>query len=386
MISFARILVCALLLHAALPATAASAVADPPSNLPRTLPLDAMIGQMIMVGFRGTGEDPALPEMAALLTDVRAGRIGGVILFDLDWQSKQRGRNITSLAQVAALTSLLQKNASLPLFIAVDQEGGKVRRLRPDHGFPDTPSARDMGLHEPADTRNIARAMGQALRKVGINVNFAPVADIAVNPKSPAIAGIGRAFSADPETAAVHAESFASGLAEAGIVSSYKHFPGHGSAGADSHYKLTDITDTWSEKELLPYTEKYLKRDAPIMVMTGHLRHKGLDPDLPASLSRAITTGLLRDKLGWQGVIVTDDLEMGAVDLFHPLEQRVLLAIYAGADIILFGNNILHHPEQGRRVHAIICQLAAEGIISPERIAKSWQRIRALKEKIAARQ
>lgn len=354
-----------------------------PAKLPQTLSLDAMIGQMIMVGFRGTGTLPDTPEIHSLLEDVRTGRIGGVILFDRDWESGKRGRNIVSVAQVARLTALLQKNAAIPLFIAVDQEGGRVRRLQPKHGFMDTPSARDMGRLAPERTLETARNMGSALRKVGINVNFAPVADVAVNPDSPAIGGIGRAFSADADVTAAHAASFAQGLAETGVIGAYKHFPGHGSAGADPHYKLTDITATWNERELTPYTEKYLKMDAPVMVMTGHLLHRKLDPDLPSSLSRKVTTGLLRERLGWRGVTITDDLEMGAIDSFHTMEERILLAIDAGADIILFGNNIHHHPEQGRRVHAIITAMVASGRVKPERIAESWQRIRMLKEWIS---
>ena len=349
------------------------------SSLPETLPLNAMIGQMVMVGFRGTG-DTSDPEMRTVLEDVMSGRIGGVIYFERDWQTKKRGRNIATLEQTARLSALLQKDAPIPLFIAVDQEGGRVQRLKGDHGFPETPSAEEMGKKTPGETKKSALLMGRNLKKLGINVNFAPVADMAVNPKSPAIGGIGRAFSANPKSAADHAAAFMGGLNEAGIIGSYKHFPGHGSSVADSHKKLTDVTETWSETELLPY--RNLPKNAPIMVMTGHLMLRKLDAEYPASLSRAITTGLLREKLGWQGVVVTDDLEMDAIALFYSEKERVRLAIEAGVDIILFGNNLKHDPEQGRKIYGIIKTLVDDGTVSKERIAESWKRIRMLKSQL----
>lgn len=346
-------------------------------TIPETLPLEAMIGQMVMVGFRGDGNTADTPEMRTVLADIRAGRIGGVIFFDRDWQTKKRGRNITSVAQATRLCALLQKNASIPLFIAVDQEGGRVQRLRTGHGFSETPAAADLGKTDPENTRKTARDMGLALRAIGITVNFAPVADVATKPDSPAIGALGRAFSGDAQTAATHAAAFMDGLTGAGVIGSYKHFPGHGSAVADSHTKLTDITDTWNEEELALY--RTLPPNGPFMVMAGHLLHRDLDAHLPASLSRSVITGLLRDKLGWQGVVVTDDLEMDAVALSHSMEERIRLAIDAGVDVILFGSNLRHHPEQGRRVHAAITELVRTGRISPDRIAESWKRIRALK-------
>lgn len=347
------------------------------AGMPETLCLDAMIGQMVMVGFRGDGAPPHGPELRGVLEDIGAGRIGGVILFDRDWQTKKRGRNITATAQVAKLSALLQKNAPIPLFIAVDQEGGRVRRLRPEHGFPATPSASELGRDTFEQTREAAVTMGKSLRALGITVNFAPVADVAVRPDSPAIGALGRAFSGDPRASAGHAEAFMTGLTQTGIIGSYKHFPGHGSAVADSHKKLTDITATWRNEELTLY--KALSPNGPFMVMTGHLMHSGFDPEYPASLSRVITTGLLREKIGWRGVVITDDLEMDAIDLFYSMDERIRLAINAGVDIILFGNNLRHHPEQGRRVHAAIRRLVDNGTVTPERIAESWSRIRELK-------
>ena len=346
--------------------------------LPETLPLESMIGQMIMVGFRGDGSDPNSPEMRTVLADIRDGRLGGVILFERDWQTKKRGRNIRSVQQVAELCALLQKNAPIPLFIGIDQEGGRVQRFRREHGFSETPSAAYLGASDLENTHKTALTLGSALRAIGINVNFAPVADVAVHPDSPAIGALGRAFSDDVETAARHAVAFMDGQVESGIIGSYKHFPGHGSATTDTHKHLTDITETWREEELTLY--KSLPPNGPFMIMTGHLIHRELDPLYPASLSKAIPTGLLREKLGWQGVVITDDLEMNASELFYSIEERVRLAIDAGVDIIMFANNLRYHPEQCRRVHAAIMEQVRMGKISPERIAESWKRIRTLKK------
>ncbi len=373
------ILCCALALFAApllRPTTCLAA------QLPASPPLETMVGQMIMTGFRGTGQSPLSPDLILLLEDIRAGRIGGVIFFDLDWATRKRGRNIVSAAQVKQLTTLLQEKSPIPLFIAVDQEGGRVRRLSAAQGVPDGPSAAELGKKSPADTRAAAEKLGKALRNLGINCNFAPVADLASNPDSPAIGKLGRAFSADPHWTAEHARAFAQGLGDARVASSYKHFPGHGSATADTHLGLTDITRTWRPEELIPYQAVNLPQDTPLMMMTGHLFHKDLDPELPASLSRRITTDLLRKKLGWQGVVITDDVQMNAVRHFFNLEDTLKLAVLAGADIVLAGNNLDHSPDLGRKMYIALLKLVREGKIPEERIRESWLRIKALKESV----
>ncbi len=340
----------------------------------RLPPLEVMVGQMIMTGFRGTGQAPKSPEFSLFLEDVRSGKIGGVILFDRDWTTQKNGRNIVSREQVRALTKLLQQNAPTPLFIAVDQEGGKVRRLKPEHGFPEMPSARRMGTLSPENTYHEALRIGQALHDVGINLNFAPVADTATA-DSPAIARLDRAFSTVPSEVAAHAAAFARGLGKAGVVAAYKHFPGHGSAAADSHHGFTDISTSWSIDELLPYTTDRLPRDSLLMVMTGHLFLRQRDEALPASLSPSITTELLRQELGWNGVVITDDLQMEAIARSYSQEESLRLALHAGADILLLGNNLYYDPQIGRKMHETIMRLVENGEISKERIITSWKRI-----------
>ena len=331
-----------------------------------------------MVGFRGT--DANSQDVPRLLDDIRRGRIGGIILFDRDAVTKQRGRNIVSTTQVRALVNSLQRKAPTPLFIAVDQEGGRVRRLRPEHGMAEQPSAAALGKESPAHVFAAAKNMGTALAALGITLNFAPSADVGSNPESPAIAALERAFSPDAQTTALYARTFAQGLGQAGIIACYKHFPGHGSAKADTHLGLADISDTWSEAELVPYLPNQRPQGIPLMMMTGHLFHKGLDAQFPASLSHAITTGLLREKLQWDGVIITDDLQMQAIMAYHSREEAIMLAVNAGADIILFGNNLVYEQDLGAKLHAELVRLVETGKIPQKRILESWKRIMALKE------
>ena len=340
-------------------------------------PLERMAGQMIMTGFRGTGEQPLSQDLLYLLPDIQAGRIGGVILFEPDVLTRQR-RNIRSLDQVAALSALLQKDAPIPLFIAADQEGGRVRRFKEEHGLAASPSAAELGRGSPEATRQEAARIGAALFAAGVNLNFAPVLDVDVNPKSPAIGALGRSFSAEPARVAAHGLAFAEGLASAGVIACYKHFPGHGSARHDSHLGLTDITATWLPIELEPY-RRILPHTPPAMIMSGHMVHRDKGGDLPASLSPAIIDGLLRGTLGWQGVVITDDLQMGAIENTYSMKEAIRLAVLAGSDILLFGNNMRHDPQEGGKAHAALVELVREGAISEARIRKSYDRIMRLK-------
>jgi len=337
--------------------------------------LDRMLGAMLMLGFRGaelTQDDPFLAE-------IRSGRVGHVILFDRDVQNGGE-RNIHSPEQVRRLTAALRAAAPGPIFIAVDQEGGQVRRLKPERGFMDVPSAQRMGQEKTASTTQVAAALGRELQGLGINVNMAPVADVNVNPFSPAIGQLGRSFNTDPRQVARHVLAFGEGLAQADVIPVLKHFPGHGSARKDSHLGLTDISTTWDGgSELLPYAEAFAA-GWPGMVMMGHLFHAGLDARHPASLSKMTVTGLLRQGLGWQGVVISDDMQMKAVSQRYGLEEAVRLAVEAGVDILLFGNNLEWDADLPRKAHAALRRLVDSGQISEERIRHSWQRISALQK------
>ncbi len=356
--------------------------------------LHAMIGQMLLVGFRGDSLDgmaagdaggvkASRPDTLepAIVRDIRRYNLGGVILFDYDVALKRPDRNIRSREQVRSLVQNLQRMAQTPLFVAVDQEGGRVARLKPAQGFIATPSAAALGNGTLAGTRTAGETVGRMLADVGINWDFAPVLDVNVNPDCPVIGRLGRSFSGDPGQVAEHGRAFAEGLNAYGVIACFKHFPGHGSARADSHMGVTDVTATWSARELVPY-RRLLGLPLTTAVMTGHLFNARLDAEHPATLSRKTITGLLRESMGYEGVIITDDLQMRAVADAYGLETTVELALKAGADILLFGNNLSYDPDIVPKVVRIITRLVETRRITPQRIAQSYRRIRTLKKSL----
>jgi len=335
--------------------------------------LEQMAGAMLMFGFRGTTFSDPNP----FLEWVRSGKVGHVILFDKDHLTGGP-RNIGAQKEVRQLTATLKDAARGPFLIAVDQEGGKVRRLKPGAGYIDTPSAESMGRGKPENTRALARLMGEELHDLGIQVNMAPVADVNTNPDNPAIGALGRSFNADPALVTRHALAFGQAMQEEKIIPVLKHFPGHGSSVADTHAGQADITATWnSMADLKPFVDAIGSR-WPGMIMTGHLTHTKLDPVYPASLSKLITQDMLRSTLGWNGVVVTDDLQMDAIATRFSLEETILLAVNAGADILLFGNNLRWDPLLPETVHGTLMQLIRKGAITSERVRESWERITGL--------
>lgn len=350
-------------------------VAQPAEAMPD---MDHMLGAMIMTGFRGS----ALAANDEFMKFVSEGKAANFILFDRDVTTNAE-RNIQSAAQLRALTAALHKAAGVPIFIGIDQEGGQVRRLRPQKGFMDLPSAQRMGQGNIHDTYAIADALGHELIELGINLDLAPVVDVDSNPFNPAIGKLGRAFNTDPALVARHALAFGQGLAKNGVVPVLKHFPGQGCAEKDTHLGMTDISRCWNPNtDLLPYAEIF-KAGWPGMVMVGHLFIEGLDPKYPATLSRNIITGLLREGLGWHGVVISDDLQMKAISGNYDLEEAIRLAVEAGIDIILLGNNLEWDGELPQKAFAALKKLLAEGKLSEDRIRQSWERISALHEAYA---
>lgn len=365
LIAFILAFLLALLPHLARGATPGGPVLTP----------ERMVGSMLMFGFRGTQEadDPVFWKA------LRAGRVGHVLLFDKDTASGGL-RNIRSPQQLRALTAALRQAAPLPPFIAVDDEGGNVRRCKPVYGFSALPSAAIMGRERPERTWGRAERLGRELHSVGVNVNLAPVADVNTNPGNPVIARLDRSFSPSPQTVSLHAWAFGQGLAAEGVIPVLKHFPGHGSSRFDTHRGAADITETWQAAELQPFRDCFAA-GWPGMVMVGHVSHRGMDARLPASLSPAVIEGLLRKQMGWQGVVISDDLMMDAVARRFTLKQAVLLAVAAGNDILIFGNNTSQpDPALPDKVHAAFMELVRDGSIPLLRVQQSWERIEALRQ------
>ncbi|MDZ7796518.1 MAG: glycoside hydrolase family 3 N-terminal domain-containing protein [Candidatus Marinimicrobia bacterium] len=331
--------------------------------------LDRKIGQMVMVGFSQWTD-----AVDTLYHDIEHRNLGGVLYF---------ASNIQGPQQIAGLSAALQEHAGTPLLIATDQEGGYVARLDENNGFARTPDAYRLGsvIDKEDSTRHYAAMMADWLSQSGINTNFAPVVDVNVNPSSPAIGYLDRSFSAYPFKVFDHASWFVSGFKQRNIVTTLKHFPGHGSAVDDSHLGFTDITGTWTEEELIPYRE-FIDSGYGDMIMTGHLYNAQLDSVYPASLSESTVTGLLRDSLGFEGVIVSDAMSMGAVTNNYGFEEAVVLAVNAGTDILLYPGNIHNGASLPAAVIGIIRKNVDNGTIPLERINRSYNRIMDLKTRI----
>lgn len=327
----------------------------------RTLADD--VGSLLWIGFEGTKWSPAL---ARLVADVRPG---GVILF---------GRNLTpEPRQVRALTDALHRALPEPPFIALDQEGGRVSRLKSIVGA--TPSCGDLGARPDASiaVRRHAEATAAALRCLGFDVNFAPVLDLSTSGMPN---GIGdRAFGDDPRTVALLAGLYSAAHQRAGVLTVGKHFPGLGGATGDTHALLPRISRSRAEllrSDLLPY--RRLKARLPA-VMVGHAAYPALQDmdDQPASLSPAVVTTLLRKRLGYRGLVMTDDLEMGAIDQTLDGGTQALYALAAGSDILMFCRS----EDRIRQAHQALRRAAIAGVLSAARLRESYRRIAAVRRR-----
>jgi beta-N-acetylhexosaminidase len=341
--------------------------------------LDRMIGQTIMVGFSGQNEHD--PGVKAVRDQLAKGLIGGVVLYP---------ENISSARQLRLLTAYLANaNSTLVPFIAVDQEGGRVQRLDRRTGHTHYPSAQKMGRDAtltPEEARGIYGGMAKELAGAGINLNFGPVVDLSLNPWNAVIARRKRSYGADPATVTSLARSFIAAHREANVATVAKHFPGHGSSWSDSHKSLPDISRSWRESELEPYA--MLSHDGLLdMVMVGHLYHPRFsDGDkLPSTLSATAIKALRAEGyIGYRGVVVSDDMEMGAVRDHYALEDRVVRALNAGVDLLVFSNVKSRDTDLGVKLHDIIATAVRDGRISRARIESAYERIAALKRRLMA--
>ena len=341
--------------------------------------LEKCIGQLFLLGFKGDCVD----RHHSIAEDIRKRNLGGIILFDRLLAEKREQNNIVSPAQVQALVSSLQEYASTPLLIAIDQEGGMVRRLKPQSGFPETASAGSMGTEDDATRTAIhAACTAKTLANLGINLNLAPVIDLNTFPENPVIGKLQRSFSASPDTVIRHAAIWIKEHTKEKVFSCLKHFPGHGSSRSDSHLGFTDISKSWRPEELTPF-KTLIKDKLPHSVMLGHLDHEGLDPEYPTSLSPAVVDTLLRKQLGFQGLILTDDLQMKAITDKYGIEEAACLALAAGVDMIIIGNNLEYDPDVLQRIIPAVLKAVKENKISESRIHEAWQRVKAMKQLLA---
>ena len=342
------------------------------------LALEKRIGQMLMVGFYGT----EAPKESQICQDIQQYHVGAVILFDYNPVDKNKPKNIASKKQLAKLTKELQAcSADGKLLIAVDQEGGKVQRLKSNYGFyGQFPKASDVIKMDQSRITETYTKMGRELRSVGINYDLAPVVDLDINRQNHVIHGLGRSFGKDPKMVAKYAETFMDAMHSNGVLTSLKHFPGHGSSVGDTHKGFVDVTHLWQEVELEPYR---LLKDKADTVMVAHVFNQKIDEQYPASLSYETVTRLLRWKLGYHGVVITDDLQMGAISKKYGLKHTLKLAINAGDDILLIGNQMdPKNTVSTQKLVETIAALVKSGEVQEESINKAYKRIQQLKKKL----
>ena len=362
------------------PAQTAQPVAAPVAMSASEAELRKKIGQMIILGFSGDSAET----MDATARLIETGAIGGVIYFK---------SNVGSLEDVRRMNERFRSaSPGLPPFIAVDQEGGLVQRLTEAMGFPDTPSAAKIAATmRPAGAETVYERMAQGLAALGFNLNFGPVVDVDLNSANPVIGKIGRSFGNDPAKVAQYAAAFISAHHKYGILTALKHFPGHGSSAGDTHDGFVDITRTWNrDAELLPYRTLIDKPGMIDMVMVGHLynaeAHGAQDQSAqyPATLSQRWIEGELRSMLGYSGVVVTDDLNMGAITKEFGTDTAIVKAIDAGGDILLFSDPGKDPAAFARHVADVLVEASRSITYIPIAIEFSYGRITALKQRIGA--
>ncbi|MEH7225537.1 beta-N-acetylhexosaminidase [Bacillus sp. JJ1566] len=326
------------------------------------LSLDEKIGQMIFAGISGTKMNSKMNDL------VTKYHIGGIIF---------NGDNLVNPKQtVTYLNKIKQANqGNIPLFLGVDQEGGRISKL--PGGLIDFPTNLDIGkINDPTLSFEIGKVLGEELHAFGFNVNFAPVLDVNSNPNNPVIGN--RSFSSDPEIVSILGIQTMKGLQSQSIVSAVKHFPGHGDTLVDSHLELPKVNKTRAELEsleLIPFRDAV--NDGADMVMIGHILVPALDKTFPSSMSKKIITDILRNELGFNGVVITDDFFMKAITNDYDIGAAAVQSINAGSDIVM----VAHDYNKVVQVRNAIKNAIANGEISEKRIDESVARILHLKEK-----
>jgi beta-N-acetylhexosaminidase len=317
---------------------------------------------LFMVGFEGTEAPDAV---RALIDD----GVYGAILFK---------RNVADIKQTAALIRGLKTHAGRPFVLAVDQEGGRVARLR---GAPYTalPPMRQVGrAREPALATRVGRLLAYELRAVGFDWDFAPVLDVDTNPENPVIGD--RALHSEAEVVATLGVALGQALEAGGVASCGKHFPGHGDTATDSHLELPSLPHTLDRLrsvELVPFAA--WARAGLASLMTAHVVFDALDPGVPATMSKPLLDGILRKELGYGGVVVSDDLEMKAIAEHFFIQNAVVDGINAGVDLFL----VCHHADKQRLAVKALAEAVREGRVSEARLEEALARVNALARRFA---
>lgn len=327
-----------------------------------TLPsLEEKIGQMLLIGFKSKKQ---------VIQDIKKYHIGGVIV--------QNSIHKIPSGMMQSYIQEIKESSYVPLFISIDEEGGYVQNLSPRNGgYRYQNSATKMA--KTKTTYRQAMDIADEVSSYGMNLNFAPVVDINLNPQNPVIGRLLRSFGSNASEVIKHSTDYIKAHHEYGVITSLKHFPGHGSSADDSHHQFVDVTNVWKEEELKPF-QAHIDAGYLDMIMIAHVFNRNLDDEYPASLSKKTVTDLLRTEMGYEGVVITDDLYMRAISNNYDLLDSIRLAINAGVDILL-----LSHIGQDYSLGEIfqsILNMVQSGEISEERINQSYQRIIKLKDRL----
>ena len=333
-------------------------------------PLAKAVGELLLVGFAGASV--ASPAARLLARQVQRGQVGAVVFIT---------QNIGTRAQLTELLTLFRQTGAKPLLM-IDHEGGNVQRLKDHHGFTKVPAARNVAHSKtPEEARDLYAQAGAELADIGFNVNLGPVLDV-FDPENPAIGKPGRSYGTDPQRIAAFGEAFVEGHRSANIICAAKHFPGHGRAVGDSHDVPADISATWSKAELEPFAQLLASAYPPDMIMVGHVKLDTVDPSgAPATLSGPIVTGLLRERLGFEGVVVTDDIDMGAIRKVQNREEAFVQALAAGNDLIMVLNLVGYDPLMPERAVDWVRVAIKAGTLSEAQVMASAARVRAIRRR-----
>ena len=336
---------------------------DPIKEKMKTMSLEEKIGQMFIVGFEGYETDDEIKEL------IQKRYVGGIIFFD------RNIKNAENLLQLMNSLKSLNQNNKAPLFMSVDEEGGRVSRLPKE--MKKFPSSMNIGkVNDEEYSLKVGEVTGEKLKAFGFNMNFAPVLDIYSNPKNKVIGD--RAFGVNPKSVKNLGVATMKGLENEGVIPVVKHFPGHGDTLEDSHLKLPIVNYDYKRLdsfELIPF--KYAIEKGSDAIMAAHILMPKLDKDYPASLSKYIITDLLRDKLNFDGVVITDDMEMNAIAKNFNIEDASVKAVEAGCDIILICKNYENSVKAIEKLKLAV----QSNQITQDRIDESVYRILTLKDK-----
>ncbi len=360
-------------------ATATKTPAEPGKPSPSSSTFDEAalrrkIASLLVVGFRGESVDSG----SWIVKAIKSQGLGGVILFDKDQASGGR-RNVASPSQLTSLIRTLRSASPGRLIVSIDQEGGEIARLNPGDGFPSTQSEAQIGAaNSTATTTAWAQGMVRSMTSVGVNLNFAPVVDMNINPRNPAIGELHRSFSASSDVVVACASAEIRAHRAGGVRTSLKHFPGFGSATGNTDFGVVDVSKTWSRAELVPY-QKLLAASLVDSVLVAHLLNTQLDPSLPASLSSKVVNGLLRGQLGWTGPAVSDDMQAVAITSKYGRAQACAMALEAGVDLLVYANQQVYDTNVVTETLDTVIGLVRAGHLSEARIDQAVARVDRLR-------